>query len=217
MSSLLLLLRGAGEEPKPAYFPPCEGARSAEREAFSAPFVAKYASFLVFCDSGPKPCGVLRPEPEVGVGISPTAAFFAGGSFLVAPGTYSRSSTLHVFPLFAGFAVVALCDGAALKVARDHFVGGVFVEEGLVGRVAAERHATDFGEFECVHGYGADEGDVYAERAVDAGAGEAEEDAEFGRGLLWERVSLRLFGLALLLARWPGRVAVCLIENSQLC
>jgi hypothetical protein len=56
----------------------------------------------------------------------------------------------------------------------------VFVEEGFERRIAAERHAADFGEFEGVHCDGADEGDVDAERAVDARAGEAKEDAQFG-------------------------------------
>ena len=59
----------------------------------------------------------------------------------------------------------------------------MFVEEGFVGRIAAERHATDFSELESVHCHGADEGDVHAQGAVDARAGQAEEDAEFGRGL----------------------------------
>jgi len=57
------------------------------------------------------------------------------------------------------------------------------VEEVFKGSIAAERHALDFGVLEGVHGHAADEGNVHAEGAVDAGAGEAEEDAEFGGGL----------------------------------
>ena len=60
---------------------------------------------------------------------------------------------------------------------------------------------------------------MYAERAVDAGAGEAEEDAEFGRGLLGERVSMRLFDLALQLIfdRSSSYVRVSLPESFQVC
>lgn len=57
------------------------------------------------------------------------------------------------------------------------------VEEFLERLVAAGSHAREFGALEGVHGDAADERNVNAETAVDAGAGEAHEDAEFGRGL----------------------------------
>ena len=49
--------------------------------------------------------------------------------------------------------------------------------------IAAEFHALYFGRFEGVHGYAAHKGDVHAEAAVGAGAGEADEGGEFGGGL----------------------------------
>lgn len=50
--------------------------------------------------------------------------------------------------------------------------------------VPAELHSTDFGGLERVHLYGAYEGDVHAQTAVQAGACEADEGAEFGGGPL---------------------------------
>jgi hypothetical protein len=59
----------------------------------------------------------------------------------------------------------------------------VLVEEVLPRLVTAEFHPFDFGRLESVHGHGPDEGDVHTEGSVDAGAGQAEEDAELRGGL----------------------------------
>lgn len=50
--------------------------------------------------------------------------------------------------------------------------------------VSTQPHALDLGRLEGVHGDRAHEGDVHAETAVHARAGQTEEDAEFGGGPL---------------------------------
>ncbi len=45
MDFAALLLRGAGDDPNPTYFPPWEGGRWSGLLAFSSCFFAKYASF----------------------------------------------------------------------------------------------------------------------------------------------------------------------------
>jgi hypothetical protein len=60
----------------------------------------------------------------------------------------------------------------------------VCVEEVYEGLVAAGRHAREFGALEGVHGDAADKGNVDAETAMHAGAGETHEDAELGRSLV---------------------------------
>jgi len=71
----------------------------------------------------------------------------------------------------------------------------VAVEEVLKGLIAAGGHAREFGALEGIHGYAADEGDVYTETAVHAGAGEAHEDAEFGRRLNVHSLSMGVVGV----------------------
>jgi hypothetical protein len=59
----------------------------------------------------------------------------------------------------------------------------MIVEEVLEGFVSASCHSGEFGALERIHGNAADEGNVYAEATVNAGTGEAHEDAQFGRCL----------------------------------
>jgi hypothetical protein len=59
----------------------------------------------------------------------------------------------------------------------------VRIEELLEWFVASQLHFANLECFERVHSDASDEGDVYSERAVDARAGEAEEDPELGRSL----------------------------------
>lgn len=63
----------------------------------------------------------------------------------------------------------------------------MLLEECSPSLVTAEAHTFDLGLFEGIHCDGADEGDVDAQAPMDAGAGEAYEDAEFGRRPLWIR------------------------------
>lgn len=81
--------------PKPAYLPPCEGGRSAERFALAAPRPAKYLSSTLAlppCDGleregeDVRPMGVWLREVEEGVAVE------EGGG--LTPGTYSLPSTL---------------------------------------------------------------------------------------------------------------------------
>ena len=99
---------------------------------------------------------------------------------VVPPFDFGREALL---PFLAGVAVVALADCGVLEGRAGELDGGVVVEEVAPRLVAALGHAQEFGRLEGIHGYAADEGDVHAEAAVDAGAGEADENAEFRGGL----------------------------------
>lgn len=57
------------------------------------------------------------------------------------------------------------------------------VKELFPGLVASVLHALDLSEFEGVHGYAADKGDVDSKAAMDAGAIETYERSEFRRRL----------------------------------
>lgn len=87
------------------------------------------------------------------------------------------------FPLIPDLALIPFFNGRLFKRAALGDTLGVGVEKVLPRLVPAVFHALDFVDFEGVHGYAADEGDVHAEAAVDAGAVEADEGAEFGGGL----------------------------------
>lgn len=86
-----------------------------------------------------------------------------------------------LLPLLADLAAVSLRDGRVLPGNAHHLGGVVRFEEVLPALVTAQSHSFDLAGFEGVHGDAADEGDVDAEAAVDASAGEADEDAELGR------------------------------------
>ena len=90
-----MLGRSIGALPNPAYLPPCEGGRSAERLALAAPRPAKYLSSTLALP----PCAGAETDGEdvrpIGVWLREVAEGVAveEGAGLV-PGTYSLPSTL---------------------------------------------------------------------------------------------------------------------------
>jgi len=96
--------------------------------------------------------------------------------------------------LLTDLPLVALLDRGVLERAPLGERDGMRVEESLPGFVATVFHALDLRALEGVHGDGADEGDVYAQAAVGAGAVEADEDTEFGGGLERNRNKIWLSG-----------------------
>lgn len=88
-----------------------------------------------------------------------------------------------LLPLLPRLAIIPLLYRRVLECPPFKLVTTVCVEEFFPGLVAAGLHARQLGGLEGVHGDAADEGDVNAKAAVDAGAVEAHEDAEFGGGL----------------------------------
>lgn len=92
--------------------------------------------------------------------------------------------TQPLLPLLAHLPAIPLGNRRVLPPDPTHLGIGVALKEFAPARVAAEAHALNLGLLEGVHGDGADKRDVHAEAAVDAGAREADEDAELGRGPL---------------------------------
>lgn len=106
-----------------------------------------------------------------------------------------------LFPLLAHFPAIPLDQHLRRRRHLPHGARVLPLPEGAEGGVAAELHAADLGRFEGVHGCGADEGDVHAEAAVVARAGEADEEAEFG-GCPSEEGAL---GVGVWRGKWGGR------------
>lgn len=105
--------------------------------------------------------------------------------------------TQPLLPLLAGVAAVPLRNSCVVPAEAAQLRVGVGVEEGLPVVVAAVAHALDLGLLEGVHGDRAHKGDVYAQAAVDAGAGQANEYAKFRGGpLRGGRVAVAAEGVA---------------------
>jgi hypothetical protein len=82
-------------------------------------------------------------------------------------------------PLLAHLPFVPFLDGRVFKSLAFGYRESMRVEELLPGLIPAVFHALYFNRFEGVHGYTSDERDVDAEAAMDAGAIETDECAEF--------------------------------------
>lgn len=93
-----------------------------------------------------------------------------------------------LLPLLPDLTVIPLFNGRLLKRRRR-----ILREEILPLFISPVLHPRDLGLFEGVHADGPHEGDVYAETAMEAGASEADEGREFGRGLFSQFVDKHVF------------------------
>ena len=96
---------GGGSLPNPAYFPPCEGGKSAGLDEFSLPFFAKNDSFASFLERPPRDAvgdavlaGVLLPNPFDPVAVLSTF-FFPGIPVNSLPSTLALSISFHSSPV----------------------------------------------------------------------------------------------------------------------
>jgi hypothetical protein len=86
-----------------------------------------------------------------------------------------------LLPLLADLTAVPLGNRRIVPRDPSHLRVLVLLEELPPARIATEAHPLDLARLEGVHGDAAHKGNVDAEAAMHAGAGEADEDSEFGR------------------------------------